>query len=149
VLVLLTDGDTVPATGMPKLPASIRDVLIVGVGDPRVGSFIDGRQSRQDASTLRQLAVRLRGTYHNGNEKHLPSDLLRRLTIVTRPNPWEQLTRREYALIACGAGALFLAVLPLLLHWFGTTWGPGASDGTGASSGSSRGKLVSERVRIG
>ena len=59
LLLMLSDGDTVPATGMPKMPASIADVLIVGVGDPRQGSFIDGRMSRQDASTLRQIAARL------------------------------------------------------------------------------------------
>src|SRR6185312_4303114 len=28
LLILLSDGDTVPATGMPKLPASIADVLV-------------------------------------------------------------------------------------------------------------------------
>src|SRR4029079_6796839 len=37
LLLLLSDGDTVPATGMPKLPASIAAVLVVGVGDPRAG----------------------------------------------------------------------------------------------------------------
>ncbi len=68
---MLSDGDTVPATGMPKMPASIADVLIVGVGDPRQGSFIDGRMSRQDASTLRQIAARLGGIYHDGNQKHI------------------------------------------------------------------------------
>ena len=51
-LVVISDGDSVPATGMPKMPPAIRDVVIVGVGDPRVGKFIDGRQSRQDASAL-------------------------------------------------------------------------------------------------
>ena len=71
LLLMLSDGDTVPATGMPKMPASIADVLIVGVGDPRQGSFIDGRMSRQDASTLRQIAARLGGIYHDGNQKHI------------------------------------------------------------------------------
>ena len=46
-----------------------RDALLAG-------KFIAGHQSRQDASTLRQVAVRLSGTYHNGNEKHLPTVLL-------------------------------------------------------------------------
>lgn len=124
-LVLLSDGDTVPATGMPKLPASIRDVLVVGVGDPRSGTFIDGHLSRQDASTLRQIAVRLGGRYHDGNEKHLPSTLLAQLAINPDESPFERLTRREYALIACGLGASALAFLPLLLHRFGTRWRPG------------------------
>ncbi len=37
----------------------------------------------------------------------------------------ERLTRREYALIACAAGAAVLALLPLLLHLLGTSWRPG------------------------
>jgi Ca-activated chloride channel family protein len=72
-LILASDGDTVPETGMPALPQSIAQVLVVGVGDARLGKFIDGHQSRQDAATLRQIATRLRGVYHDGNEKHLPS----------------------------------------------------------------------------
>ncbi len=42
-LLLVTDGDTVPATGMPKMPVSIAEKLIIGVGDTRQGTFIDGR----------------------------------------------------------------------------------------------------------
>jgi len=134
LLLVLTDGDTVPATGMPKLPAAIADVLIVGVGDPRTGSFIDGGQSRQDASTLRQIATRLRGTYHDGNAKHLSSRLLAELTLIPRKGPFERLTRREYALIACGLGSVVLAYLPVLLHNFGTNWRPGVPDHRLASS---------------
>jgi Ca-activated chloride channel family protein len=125
LLLLLSDGDTVPATGMPKLPASIADVLVVGVGDPRTGSFIDGKMSRQDASTLRQIATRLGGVYHDGNQKHVSSELLAQLTIIPRKSTFERLTRREYALLACGLGATLLALLPLLLHHWGTRWRPG------------------------
>ena len=125
LLLMLSDGDTVPATGMPKLPASVADILIVGVGDPRQGSFIDGRMSRQDASTLRQIAARLGGVYHDGNQKHLSSALLTGLTVIPRKSAFERLTRREYALIACGLGASVLALLPVLLHQFGTRWRPG------------------------
>ena len=133
-LIVLTDGDTVPATGMPKLPASISHALVVGVGDPSVGSFIDGRQSRQDVSTLRQVAVRLGGMYHNGNEKQIGTDLVRSVTAVERPSRFEQLTRREYALLACLLGALSYALLPVLLHAAGTTWRPGVQ--AARSSGS-------------
>jgi Ca-activated chloride channel homolog len=125
LLLMLSDGDTVPGTGMPKMPASIADVLIVGVGDPRQGSFIDGRMSHQDASTLRQIAARLGGIYHDGNQKHISTDLLNRLTVIPRKSTFERLTRREYALIACGLGSLALAFLPVLLHRFGTRWRPG------------------------
>ena len=44
-----------------RMPASVAGVLVVGVGDPQAGMFIDGHQSRQDVSTLRQIAARLRG----------------------------------------------------------------------------------------
>lgn len=125
-LLVISDGDTIPATGMPTLPASISDVVIVGVGDPVNGKFIDGRQSRQDRSTLRQMAARLRGTYHNGNSKHLSSQLLSRLTKQSEGGPFDKLTKREYALIAVTAGSLILALLPLLLHYFGTRWSAGA-----------------------
>ncbi|MEZ5325081.1 MAG: VWA domain-containing protein [Verrucomicrobiales bacterium] len=32
-VVLLSDGDTVPATGIPKMPVSVDHVLVVGFGD--------------------------------------------------------------------------------------------------------------------
>jgi Ca-activated chloride channel family protein len=124
-VVLVSDGDTVPSTGMPKMPPSVADVLIVGIGDPVNGSFLNGRNSRQDVSTLRQIAVRLRGVYHNGNDRHLPTELLRRFT--TSANGEERFSwgLREWALAALVASALLLNIFPLLLHYFGTTWQPG------------------------
>jgi len=128
ILVLVSDGDTVPATGMPKLPPAIQSVLVVGVGDPLAGSFIDGRQSRQDVSTLRQIALRLGGVFHNGNQKHLSSATIRQLSEGARKTEIEQLTRREYALICVGVGAALLALIPALLHLLGTRWRPGTPD---------------------
>ncbi len=125
-VVLLSDGDTVPASGMPRMPASVAHVLVVGVGDPQAGKFIEGHQSRQDVSTLRQVAVRLGGTYHNGNDKHLPTALLQRINLVRGKSIWQRLTPREYAMLACGAGASVLALLPLALFLGGTHWKPGA-----------------------
>lgn len=124
-LVLISDGDTVPAQGMPRLPASIGGVLVVGVGDPLSGKFIDGRQSRQDVSTLRQIATRLHGTFHNGNEKHVPSSIVGELTASGGAGALERFGRREYALLSLGSGAFLLALLPYLLHVLGTTWRPG------------------------
>lgn len=124
-VILVSDGDTVAATGMPKMPASVANVLVVGVGDPHVGKFIDGHQSRQEVSALRQIAVRLGGFYHDGNEKHLPTDLIQQLTQTGRESTRDRWTLREYALAACAVGAAILALLPLLLHYAGTMWQPG------------------------
>jgi Ca-activated chloride channel family protein len=129
-LILVSDGDTVPAQGMPSMPAAIGKVLVVGVGDPLQGSFIAGHQSRQDTSTLRQIATRLGGTYHNGNELHLSSDLIREIVSMGQQNQRERWTRREYALLTAGLGALALAALPWLLHHFGTSWQPGVRQPT-------------------
>lgn len=126
-LLIVTDGDTVPATGMPKLPASINHTLVIGVGDPSAGSFIDGRQSRQDVATQRQTAARLRGEFHDGNEKQIPSNIVRLVSSSGRESPFEALSLREYALMAAAlGGALYLAI-PLALQRFGTSWRPGVS----------------------
>lgn len=126
VLMIVSDGGD-PASGarMPKLPASIGHVVVVGIGSPTAGKFIDGVLSRQDVPSLRQTAARLQGTYHNGNDKHLATELVNQ---VNQPpggsvkQPW---TRREYALLAVGAGTATLALLPLLLQLVGTLWKPG------------------------
>jgi Ca-activated chloride channel family protein len=137
-LVVVSDGDTIPPTGMPRMPDSVAHVVIVGVGDPQTGKFIDGHLSRQDTSALRQLAVRLGGAYHNGNEKHLSTDLLRRISLIGGQSMVERLTRREYALMACGAGAVVLSLLPLLLHLAGTSWRPGVRGPGGAKKAVSK-----------
>ena len=124
-MILISDGDTVPGVGMPKMPVSIANSVVIGVGDTLKGSFINGRHSRQDVSTLRQIAIRLNGTYHNGNEKHLSTDLIDQLAVRSVENPLEKLTRREYALLACGLSAIVYAMLPWLLHHLGTRWKPG------------------------
>ena len=120
MVVLISDGDTVPAQGMPSMPASVRDLLVVGVGDPHQGSFVAGRMSRQDVPTLRQIAARLGGLYHDGNARHLSSDTLGSLLPARTRSLLERLTRREYALLATLLGALVLALLPVFLRRFGT-----------------------------
>lgn len=124
-LIIVSDGDTIPANGMPKMPASIDGVVIIGVGDPVSGKFIDGQQSRQNVSTLRQMATRLGGVFHNGNEKHLSSSLIGELTRADGVSTLQRLSRREYALLGIGLGSALMALLPMLLHFLGTPWRPG------------------------
>lgn len=126
-VIVLSDGDTVPATGIPRMPASVRSVLVVGVGDSQVGKFIDGRQSRQDVPTLKQIAARLGGNYHDGNAFHIGTGMISSAMGREDEEVFERLTRREYALIACGISAVLLTLLPMLLQAFGTRWRPGAS----------------------
>jgi Ca-activated chloride channel family protein len=124
-MILVSDGDTVGDTGMPPLPASIAQVLVVGVGDSRSGKFIDGHQSRQDASTLRQVAARLRGVYHDGNQKHLPSQQLAALSKVLPMQDENEKGKRELSLLAVATGAATLAGLPVALALAGSSWQAG------------------------
>ncbi len=124
-VVLVSDGDTVPATGMPKMPPSVADVVVVGVGDPVNGTFLNGRNSKQDVSTLRQIALRLKGVYHNGNDKHLPTELLRKLTLSAEGQERSLWTLRQLALATLLVATLLLATIPLLLHFLGSPWLPG------------------------
>jgi Ca-activated chloride channel family protein len=124
-IIVLTDGDSVPPKGMPTLPHSVANVLVIGVGDTAAGMFIDGHQSRQDAATLRQVANRLRGFYHNGNQKHLPSQIIHALNDSYRMDEVARWSRREWSVFAIVAGALAFSLLPILLTYFGSSWKPG------------------------
>ncbi|MCP4464618.1 MAG: VWA domain-containing protein [Planctomycetaceae bacterium] len=125
-VVVLTDGDTIPAKGMPKLPASVAELIVVGVGNSNSGTFIDGHMSRQDINTLRQLANRLRGVYHNGDQKHLTAAIVNNLTKVNEDDQSTPWGRREWSLFAAIAGSSIFAIIPLLLHYFGTRYKSGA-----------------------
>jgi Ca-activated chloride channel family protein len=126
VVMLVTDGDTVPPTGMPKMPPSVgTNVVVIGVGSPTVPKAIGSHMSRQDVSTLRSTATRLRGAYHDGNDKMLGTELVSRVDERARPPGEERLGEREYALIAVGAGGGTLALLPAMLTLVGTGWTPG------------------------
>lgn len=124
-LVMISDGDSVPATGMPKMPPSVGGVLVAGVGDPLKGSFIDGHHSRQDGSTLRQIATRLGGEYHDGNMKLVPTAMLQRLGTLASDSNAHLPGQRELAIFLTTLGAALLAGLPLLLHFAGSGWNPG------------------------
>ena len=132
-ILMLTDGDTVPAQGMPKLPPSIDETFIVGVGDPSTGSFIADHQSRQDVSTLRQIANRVRGVYHDGNQSHLSSQLVSRFAQTGAGAKSKTWTRREWSLMAALAGSFAFSIVPILLHYFGTRYRPGVAASPKAS----------------
>jgi Ca-activated chloride channel family protein len=121
-LLMVSDGDTVGDIGMPPMPASIGQVVVIGVGDTKSGIFIDGHQSRQDASTLRQVATRLRGVYHDGNEKHLPSNEMAALSKVVPLQDDTERGKRELSVAAVAGGATVLAGLPIALAMAGSAW---------------------------
>lgn len=133
-LLLVSDGDTVPATGMPKVPPSVSGALVLGVGDPAKGSFIDGRQSRQDSGALQQIASRLGGEYHDGNLKHIPTAMLSRLGTLKLEGEQLTLSLREYALAIAALSAFLLASLPILLYFRASQFSPGPSSGAPVTS---------------
>lgn len=129
-LIVFTDGDTVPLQPILPRPKSVKDVLVLGVGNPRKGTFIAGHQSRQDAEVLATVARALRGAYHDVNEKHLPTDALGDLVLRT-PVPKSGLDLAQLAVLAMMLGSAVLALLPVALQYFGAAWKVVRADAAG------------------
>lgn len=117
-LVVISDGDLSKPVNPGPRPASIADVLVIGVGDPNRATDIAGHASRQDAWTLKSLAARLDGRYHDGNARHLPREVLDSLTMIS-PRVSDALGLREIGLASLATGATLLAFLGPMLQWFG------------------------------
>jgi Ca-activated chloride channel family protein len=118
---ICTDGDTMDLGVIPKPPASVADVYVLGVGDPQRGTFIDDHMSRQDASVLRTVAGRLRGEYFDVNQKHVPTLSLGTLAAgVGGKKAHYGLV--DWAIFVFVAAAAVLALIPLLLEHFGSDW---------------------------
>ena len=122
-MVVLTDGDAVPPTGLKPLPSSVSNLVIVGVGTTARGSFIDGHNSRQDGASLSQVARRLGGAYFDGNHKQVPSALLNSLTKSNDKGDGMKAGLRMTAVVVFACAAVLICLLPLLLEWFGSHGG--------------------------
>jgi Ca-activated chloride channel family protein len=114
-LIVISDGDAKSTLGSVALPPAIADTVVIGVGDPYKATVVSGHSSKQETWSLKQLAARLRGVYHEGNRLHLPSEVLRRLSMIS-PNAGQALGMREVALIALGVGcAMTSLITPMLM----------------------------------
>jgi Ca-activated chloride channel family protein len=120
-MIILTDGDSIPLAPINPRPASMREVLVLGVGNPKKGSFIDGHQSRQEADTLQRVATSMLGVYHDVNDKHLATEALGDL-VVPLALPHQGLTLAQWAVLAMVLGAIINALIPVALEYFGTDW---------------------------
>lgn len=120
-VILLTDGDSAPLVAIQPRPASVRELLVLGVGNPRKGSYIDGHQSRQEADTLQRVASALGGVYHDVNETQLPTEALGDL-VVPLALPQRGLTLVQWAVLSMVLGALVNALIPVALEYFGADW---------------------------
>jgi len=120
-LLVYSDGDTIPLQPIAPRPKSVKQVMVLGVGNPHKGLFIDGHQSRQDPESLGAIARSLGGTYYDLNEKHLSTEALGDL-VVKSPLPKSGLDLEQWALLAMLLGSLFLSFLPVALQYFGSDW---------------------------
>ncbi len=116
-LLIVTDGDVAPS--VPSgLPSSIADTIVIGLGDPLRGMMVSGHSSRQDSMGLRQLAMRLGGQFHDGNRKHLPSEVVGSLEMIA-PRIGGRFSARELALFSTAVGCSILALAGPMLTVFG------------------------------
>jgi Ca-activated chloride channel family protein len=122
--VMLSDGDTLPAKQVPRLPASFGNTLVLGVGNPHQGMFIDGHSSRQDARSLKQLALQLGGLYADTNSRQLSTDELLRLAASLPTADRGDFQFRDAAILAVVIGAVLLALIAPALALAGSPWSP-------------------------
>lgn len=121
-LVIISDGDAEKPATPWALPPSIADTIVIGVGDTSKATLVSGHGSRQNTWSLKQLAARLGGVYHEGNQRHLPTAVLNRLTMLA-PRAASVLSERELGLASLAVGAALIGGLGPLLMAFGL---PGA-----------------------
>jgi Ca-activated chloride channel family protein len=118
-VIILTDGDSVPLAPINPRPTSVRELLVLGIGNPHKGSFIDGHQS--EADTLHRVATSVLGAYHDVNDKHLATEALGDL-VVPLALPHQGLTLAQWAVLAVVLGAFIHAFIPVALEFFGSDW---------------------------
>ena len=120
-MIILTDGDSVNLVPIAPRPKSVKQVFVLGVGNPHKGTYIDGHQSRQEGETLERVAAALNGTYEDVNTKHLATSALGDL-VVPMGLPESGLTLAQLAMLALVLGAFVYALIPPALEYFGSDW---------------------------
>lgn len=120
-IIMLTDGDTVPDSGMSSMPPAVAKLLLIGLGS-RQGRFLDGHQSRQDSSVLRSIARRLGGEYYDANIRHLPTQAIKSLAEAIPLTMKKYFGQRELAMALAVIASGILALLPLALNLLGSKW---------------------------
>ncbi|MGV3663107.1 MAG: vWA domain-containing protein [Prosthecobacter sp.] len=120
-LVIFTDGDSVSLVPIQKRPQSVKEVLVLGLGNPTKGTYIDSHQSRQEGDTLQRLATALGGIYEDVNTKHLATTALGDLVVPLAPLQ-KGLSLAQLAVLAMVLGAFINAGIPLAQEYFGSSW---------------------------
>ena len=120
-MIIITDGDSVNLVPITPRPKSVKQVFVLGVGNPHKGTYIDGHQSRQEGETLERVAAALNGTYEDVNTKHLATSALGDL-VVPMGLPHSGLTLAQLALLALVLGAFVYALISPALEYFGSDW---------------------------
>jgi Ca-activated chloride channel family protein len=116
--LIISDGDSEEKTDVRSIPSSIADSIVIGVGDPIRPTMVSGHRSTQDTASLKLLASKLNGVYHQGNNKQLPSHIVNKLTMV-RPRVTDGIGLRELALACIALGGTALCFLGPALLLFG------------------------------
>ena len=124
-LMVLTDGDTESAKGIPTMPASVANVLFVGVGDPRVGSYIAGRSIEtgylDDASSRRAIARRVCRWKHEAHPSKILAEMQAKMSEDTFYQNWTARVRAG----RLRRGRIRLRAVAAAVALFGTAWQPG------------------------
>lgn len=120
--IVVTDGDTLELEELLQVPPSVKDALVLGVGNKTQGISIDGHMSRQDPAVLSYIASHLRGEYVDVNEKLLGSSLMSHLVQETNTPAKRQWNMADLAMLFFIVAACLYAFLPLCQEYLGSEW---------------------------
>jgi len=120
-MIIFTDGDSVSLAPINERPKSVKEVLVLGVGNPTKGTYIDGHQSRQEGDTLQRLSTALGGIYDDVNTQHLATTALGDLVVPLAPLR-KGLSLAQLAVLAMVLGALLNACISIAQEFFGSAW---------------------------
>jgi Mg-chelatase subunit ChlD len=121
-VIVCTDGDTVEIEDLHYLPPSVKQALVLGVGNTKEGISIDGHLSRQDPAALNFLATYLEGSYIDVNQKLVESVEIAHLVQAEDAMVNRSWNLADIAMVLFICLACSYSLLPLFQEFFGSDW---------------------------
>lgn len=116
-LFLISDGDVLPETGLPKLPESFGKIIALGVGDPIKGVLVENHYSKQNFGHLNDFATRFGGLYFDANERLPATEMITSQTTNLPSKTIESWTLRDYGFWSIFSGAVLSNLCWILLRF--------------------------------
>ena len=124
-VLIISDGDTIRPPGCPSFPIPWPTCWSSASATPRQADSSKGINRGKTPRPCGNWRCDSEGNITTATRSKLGPHWSKEMTFYPGKSVMEQLTRREYALMAVGVGSALLGLAPFLLWRFGTAWRPG------------------------